>query len=143
MTTKFNRFWTAYPKKKAKGNVRKWFEKHKPPIELVETMLAAIEQQKQSVDWQKDGGQFIPYPYSWLNAEMWEDGVDLVRQPEIHRAEAIEVKQHQKQRDLYTEYITYEPLDLLRMWANTPCNHHLAWLVKELRPEIINPLTKR
>lgn len=69
----FEKFWLVYPKKRAKGNARKWFGRHKPTIELLNRMLITIEAQKKSKDWTKDGGQWIPYPASWLNAEMWDD----------------------------------------------------------------------
>jgi len=38
-------------------------------------ILNAIEQQKQSEQWSKDGGQFIPLPATWLNNQRWEDDV--------------------------------------------------------------------
>ena len=28
-----------------------------------------------SLDWIKDGGQFVPYPATWLNAKGWEDEI--------------------------------------------------------------------
>ena len=69
----FNRFWLAYPRKKSKGDALKAWKKLRPNEQLVTTMLAAIERDKSSEQWRKDGGQFIPYPASWLNARGWED----------------------------------------------------------------------
>lgn len=69
----FERFWAAYPKKKSKGQARRAWDKLKPGSTMVDQMLLAIERAKQSEDWQKDGGQYIPYPATWLNAEGWED----------------------------------------------------------------------
>ncbi len=40
-------------------------------------MLIAIEKAKQTKDWQKDGGQYIPYPATWLNARGWEDEIEI------------------------------------------------------------------
>lgn len=70
---KFERFWACYPRKAGKGNARKIFAKLKPSEELLEKMLKAIELAKQSPQWQRDGGQYIPYPATWLNQERWED----------------------------------------------------------------------
>lgn len=70
---RFDRFWEAYPRKTGKGNARKLFAKLKPSEELLEKMLKAIEAAKQSPQWQRDGGQYIPYPATWLNQERWED----------------------------------------------------------------------
>ena len=71
----FDSFWLAYPKKKAKGDAEKAFNKIKPDDELLKTMLDAIDAQSRSPDWKKDGGQFIPYPATWLNQKRWEDEV--------------------------------------------------------------------
>lgn len=70
---RFETFWLAYPKKKSKDAARVAFEKRKVSAELLATMLASIARLKQTRDWQKDGGQFIPYPASWLNAGGWND----------------------------------------------------------------------
>ena len=56
----FNQFWTAYPKHIAKQSAVKAFEKLKPDEKLLEAMLKAIESQKESKQWEKDGGAFIP-----------------------------------------------------------------------------------
>ena len=69
----FDQFWAAYPKKRSKGAARKaWDKLHVNPT-MQATILQAIERAKQSEDWQKEGGQYIPYPATWLNAEGWED----------------------------------------------------------------------
>ena len=69
--TDFERFWSAYPKKRNKETARKAFKKLKGVS--IETLLEAIEKQRRSQDWLKDGGQFIPYPATWLNAGGWEN----------------------------------------------------------------------
>ena len=69
----FDRFWAEYPKKVSKAAAKKAFEKLSPTEELVNAMLLAIAKQKNSEQWQKDGGQFIPYPATWLNGQRWED----------------------------------------------------------------------
>lgn len=69
----FDRFWGAYPRKVSKADARKAFAKLNPDTELVEAMLRALDWQKRLPEWTKDGGQFIPYPATWLNARRWED----------------------------------------------------------------------
>jgi len=39
-------------------------------------MLDAIEYTKKTEEWQKEKGQYIPYPASWLNARGWEDEIE-------------------------------------------------------------------
>ena len=69
----FEKFYAAYPKKVKKQNVKNWFKKHTPSHELFSSMMNSLEQFRASADWKKDGGQFIPYPTSWLNQNRWED----------------------------------------------------------------------
>ena len=49
------------------------WEKLKPSEELTETILNAVSKQKLWPKWQKDGGQYIPNPATWLNQGRWED----------------------------------------------------------------------
>lgn len=69
----FNDFWKAYPKKVSKTSALKAWNKLKPDDNLVREILSALEQQKKTAQWQKDDGQFIPYPTTWLNGRRWED----------------------------------------------------------------------
>ena len=69
----FEKFWSAYPKKTAKEQALKAWKKLKPDEKLIDKMLWSLERQKSSVQWTKDGGQFIPYPATWLNGKRWED----------------------------------------------------------------------
>ena len=69
----FSSFWLAYPKKKSKGQAERAWKKLNPDEQLQDRLLQALERAKKSADWQKDAGQFIPYPASWLNAKGWED----------------------------------------------------------------------
>lgn len=78
----FEQFWRAYPRRKNKGDAEKAWKKATVPLE---TVLAAIQSQRASFDWQKDGGKWIPYPASWLNARGWEDEV----QPELNASTRI------------------------------------------------------
>lgn len=69
----FELFWSEYPKKKAKGQAEKAFNKINADPDLLNKIIEAIKEQKKSLDWQKDNGQFIPFPATWLNGKRWED----------------------------------------------------------------------
>ena len=71
----FDVFWSAYPRKVAKPNALKAFEKVQPDEALLSRMLDAVERAKASPQWMKDGGQYIPHPATWLNAQRWEDEI--------------------------------------------------------------------
>ncbi|KKN34680.1 hypothetical protein LCGC14_0791070 [marine sediment metagenome] len=76
----FNIFWGAYPRKVARADAEKVFNKANPDAQLLETMLTAIELAKKSEGWQKENGKFIPHPATWLNGKRWEDEI-VVKAP--------------------------------------------------------------
>ncbi len=71
----FEEFWLAYPKKKDKQNAIKAWNKLKPDAELVKSIIEALTRAKSSEDWQKDGGQYIPLPSTYINGRRWEDEI--------------------------------------------------------------------
>ena len=74
-------FWESYPLKVKKPKALAAFRKLKPDRALLDRMLEAIGQQKQSRAWRKDNGQFIPHPATWLNNRQWEDSFE----PDTHK----------------------------------------------------------
>lgn len=74
--SRFGQFWDAYPNKKAKAPAEKAWLKVNPDQALFDTIIAALEKQKNSATWQRDGGQFIPHPATWLNGHRWEDIIE-------------------------------------------------------------------
>lgn len=89
----FEKFYKMYPKKVKKQNVKKWFEKNKPSNELFSSMLSSLEQFRASAEWQKDGGQYIPYPSSWLNQKRWEDEFEIENEKTKKNYKVIETEQ--------------------------------------------------
>jgi hypothetical protein len=72
-TQEFAAFWSAYPKKVGKDAAwRAWRNRNGTRPEL-SVMLSAIEQQRQTDQWQRDNGQYIPNPATWLNQGRWGD----------------------------------------------------------------------
>ena len=72
----FDRFWSAYPKKKDKQDAMKAWRKLAPDMDLCRKMSAALAQQKTTDEWTRERGRYIPYPASWLNGRRWEDEPD-------------------------------------------------------------------
>ena len=85
----FTEFWERYPRKKSKGQAEKAWVSIKPDEQLQDRILTAVERAKTSADWRRDGGKFIPYPASWLNAKGWEDEAQ-VRLP-MHEPDRIPI----------------------------------------------------
>lgn len=69
----FERFWDAYPRKVKRQDALKSWRRLAPDAALVETIVSAVGRQKQSQQWVKDGGEYIPHPTTWLNQRRWED----------------------------------------------------------------------
>jgi|GEM_PF-1816679 len=75
-TSEFESFWSAYPKKKSKNDALKAWNKIKLTDDLLIAIMDGLQRSIKCVDWVKNGGQFIPYPATWLNGERWTDVVE-------------------------------------------------------------------
>lgn len=69
----FAAFWEEYPKKVGKAKCETVWKRLKINAELFEKIMTALKAQKQTAQWQKEGGAYIPYPLTWLNQKRWED----------------------------------------------------------------------
>ena len=73
----FDVFWQAYPKKVGKQDARKaWGRANgtRPPTEAIVERLTQLKKSKQ---WNKDGGQYVPNPATWINRGGWDDELPL------------------------------------------------------------------
>lgn len=66
----FNKFWEVYPKKLNKSDAIKAWKSVNVDLQ---TILDALQWQKDLPDWKKESGQFVPYPASYLRGRRWED----------------------------------------------------------------------
>ena len=69
----FDSFWDKYPHKVGKKEALRAWVKISPSEVLNLKICAALEKQKESDQWKRDGGKFIPHPSTWLNGERWND----------------------------------------------------------------------
>lgn len=81
----FNQFWSAYPKKVNKKGCYKSFIKIKNLKTELPIILDALERFKNSKGWQKDNGQFIPYPQTFINQERWKDEQQETRDEQLNK----------------------------------------------------------
>jgi len=99
----FERFWSLYPKKMAKPEALKAWAKIKP-LE-VPLILEVLPIAKRSKDWVKEGGQFIPYPATWLNRRQWEDDYQSINFKDLSPSQkyelALESIRQQEQQNEY------------------------------------------
>ena len=70
LSIEFSDFWGMYPRRVAKKDARKAWDKISPKLHT-QIITALFEWSR---IW-KDRGEieYIPYPASWLNGERWED----------------------------------------------------------------------
>ena len=83
----FDLFWNQYPKKVKKKKARELWRKLRPDAGLVSVIMDALEKQKRSDRWKRDGGQYIPDPTTWLNGRRWEDELAPESDPRPPRRE--------------------------------------------------------
>ena len=69
----FQQFWNEYPNKKNKGTAVNRWDKLKITPELFRKIMEGLARAKKSHEWNKDGGEYIPHPATWLNARGWEN----------------------------------------------------------------------
>jgi len=70
----FEEWWKVYPLKVGKLEaVKAWKSSgNKPPLG---EMITKLEEQKESWDWQKNDGEYIPHPATYLRGGRWADEV--------------------------------------------------------------------
>lgn len=79
----FERFWSAYPKirHQKKKDAKKAWDKLNPDIQLCRQMAVALEAQKRSEEWTREGGRYIPMPATWIRGERWTDEISIPEPP--------------------------------------------------------------
>ena len=115
-TDSFDQFWKEYPKKVAKQSALKAWKKINPDDELFRKIMDGLKRWKDSGEWDRDGGQYIPYPASWLNGSRWEDEISK-KVPVQEKLPAKLPAQNYEQRDYSGEQDA--AMDRLMAWAES------------------------
>jgi hypothetical protein len=76
-TARFAEFWQAYPKRVAKPDAFRAWAKLKLHNGDFEKVMEALERYKLSEQWQRDNGQYVPHPATWLNKRRFDDELEL------------------------------------------------------------------
>lgn len=70
----FEEFWNAYPRKRDKKVAEATWKKKVTSPELAKRIVDHVrDRATKDCEWLKDGGDFIPYPSTFLNNDRWED----------------------------------------------------------------------
>lgn len=75
----FETFWKETPKKRDKqGCLRIWKKKN---LDLkIDLILTNLRIHKESSQWTRDAGQYIPNPSTWLNQERWDESIQVIKE---------------------------------------------------------------
>lgn len=73
----FDLFWEAYPRKIGKKKALDAWIKANGSRPDTDTVVAKIKKLETSLQWTRDGGQYIPHPSTWLNRGGWDDEVNI------------------------------------------------------------------
>ncbi len=74
--TNFDVFWKEYPNKKNKKKAREIWNRRNLGNGWFEKILSSLVVFKKSDKWNKDGGEYVPMPTTWLNGDRWEDEIE-------------------------------------------------------------------
>ena len=80
----FTKVWIAYPssRRTQRREAALLVAKALDDGATIETILAALEAEKQSEDWHKENGRFVPGIVKWLEKENWRSFVQQAEQKE-------------------------------------------------------------
>ena len=71
----FDTFWSLYPKKVAREScLKKW--KSKKLDAIGEKIIEHVKAMKETKQWQKEDGVFIPMPMTYINQERWDSTME-------------------------------------------------------------------
>lgn len=72
---RFNAFWSSYPRKTAKQRALAVWKRKKCWNGEFDAILAGLTAHKESDQWQRDDGRYIPHPATFLEQERWRDEI--------------------------------------------------------------------
>lgn len=83
----FETFWREYPRKVNKKKSKEKFMKICKDEETYNQIMRGLRNQKNTYDWKKNNGQFVPHPTTWLNGERWKDEIETAIDDDEKREE--------------------------------------------------------
>jgi hypothetical protein len=76
VSERFAEFWEKYPQKKNRWSAENAYMSLNIDEETHRVIMEAVERQKRTDQWKREGGRYIPYPARWLLEHRWEDVVE-------------------------------------------------------------------
>lgn len=69
----FDAFWNAYPRHTGQREARDAYEEVCHDGDTASKIIEAVNRQKRTDEWRRDGGRFVPAPAKWLIGRRWND----------------------------------------------------------------------
>ena len=79
----FSLWWKNYPRKTKKFDAYRAWKKARLDSRLQE-MIDVVDRHKQTEEWKREGGKFIPHGASWINGKRWEDETEPEPPEEVY-----------------------------------------------------------
>lgn len=70
---KFADFWELYPKRVNEKQALIEWQRIKPDEQTAQQIIDGVRMWSSSLQWQQDGGKYIPHPATYLRTERWKD----------------------------------------------------------------------
>jgi hypothetical protein len=88
----FDRFWQAYPRKVGKKKAGRKFKQILDGKDHFKEIMSALTEQKQTDQWQRNDGQYIPHPTTWLNQGRWDDDPEAYNHQDDDDETGVEIR---------------------------------------------------
>lgn len=111
----FDVFWNEYPKKVDKQSAIRAWKKIKPDEQLMTQIMDGLRKWKDSDQWSKENGQYIPYPATWLNKRRWEGYEPQKKKKEEQPVKVVSSAHNFEERD-YSDVVARQ-MDDLEAWV--------------------------
>ncbi len=85
----FDVFWEKYPKQTGKKRARDLWEILSPDQALAKDIFDSLERWKESDQWKRENGRFVPSAENWLRDQRWEDSPPPSAESEYERQMAL------------------------------------------------------
>jgi len=88
----FDEFWEQYPRKVGKQKCKNKFLRLS--VDKFDKIMSALEEQKDTDQWKRNDGQFVPHPTTWINQGRWEDDPEAYNYEEDDKETGVAVKSY-------------------------------------------------
>lgn len=101
----FEAFWNLYPKKLNRKQCFTAFCNIKGLKNEYPRIIEVLKQDRESEQWQRDYGKFIPYPLTWLHQERWKRQIETLQKENYNLPEYMKDENRPKEEIIDEEAV--------------------------------------